>query len=203
MSKQPAKTKQIRVLLVGPSLGILGGQAVQAARMLELLQQEPSLEVSFLPVNPVLPGPLGWLQRVRYVRTVVTSLAYWALLLAKVPHYTVIHAFSASYWSFLLAPVPAVLAANLFGKPSLVNYRSGEAADHLANWPSASRFLRRTSAIVVPSGYLVDVFAKFGFPATAIANTVDTTRFFFRERKQPRPVFLSNRNLYGVFPVNE
>ncbi|MFN9891605.1 MAG: glycosyltransferase [Acidobacteriota bacterium] len=191
----------VRVLLVGPSLRILGGQAVQAERMRRLLGEEKALEVAFLPVNPQLPGPLGWLQRIRYVRTVVTSIAYWALLLWRVRGYDVIHAFSASYWSFLLAPVPAVLAANLYGKPSLVNYRSGEASDHLANWPSAAWFLRRATAIVVPSGFLVDVFGRFGFQAEAIPNSVDTARFRYRERSPLRPVFLSNRNLEPLYNV--
>jgi glycosyltransferase involved in cell wall biosynthesis len=193
--------RPVRVLLVGPSVKILGGQAIQAARMLELLRRQPELEVDFLAVNPELPAGLGWLQRIRYVRTVVTSIAYWAMLAARVGRYDVIHAFSASYWSFLLAPVPAVVAANLYGKPSIVNYRSGEAEDHLANWPSAARFLRRATAILVPSGYLVDVFARFGFAAQAIPNTVDMERFRFREREPLRPVFFSNRNLEPLYNV--
>ena len=40
--------------------------------------------------------------------------------------------FSASYFSFLLAPWPAVQVARLLGKPVVMNYRSGEAPDHLA-----------------------------------------------------------------------
>ena len=42
----------VRVLIVAPSFGILGGQSVQAARLLERLKEEPSLEVGFLPINP-------------------------------------------------------------------------------------------------------------------------------------------------------
>ena len=37
----------MRVLIVAPSFGILGGQSVQAARLLERLSKEPSLEVGF------------------------------------------------------------------------------------------------------------------------------------------------------------
>ncbi len=70
-----------RVLIVAASLDILGGQAVQAARLLEGLREELSLEVSFLPINPRLPGFLRRLQAIKYVRTVVTSIAYiWLLL---------------------------------------------------------------------------------------------------------------------------
>ena len=84
---------RVRVLLVGPSLDILGGQAVQAARLLAHLRDLPGLEVGFLAVNPRLPGPLRLLQRVKYLRTVATSLAYVVSLLREVPRWDVVHAF--------------------------------------------------------------------------------------------------------------
>jgi glycosyltransferase involved in cell wall biosynthesis len=61
--------------------------------------------------------------------------------------------------------------------------------------------LKLVDKIVVPSEYLVKVFAKFGFEAVAIFNVIDLDRFEFRQRTALRPVFLSNRNLevhYGV-----
>jgi glycosyltransferase involved in cell wall biosynthesis len=191
-----------RVLLVGPSLDILGGQAVQAARLLERFQQVPALEVDFLPVNPRLPGPLARLQRIKYVRTVVTSVAYVASLLRRVRRFDVVHAFSASYYSYLLAPLPALVVGRLYGKRTLLNYRSGEAEDHLATWRSAVPTMRRfADAIVVPSGYLVDVFGRFGLAAHSIFNFVDLARLPYRERPAPRPVFLSNRNLEPLYNV--
>ncbi len=194
-------TRPVRVLIVAPSLDILGGQAVQAARLLERLGSEPSLEVSFLPVNPRLPGLLGKLQAIKYVRTVVTSLIYIALLLDRVRRYDVIHIFSASYWSFLLAPAPAILVARLYGKKVLLNYRSGQAEDHLRNWRTALPFIRLADRVVAPSPYLVDVFGQFGVKAEVVPNTIDLSRFAFRERKPLRPVLLSNRNLEPLYNV--
>lgn len=191
----------VRVLIVAPSLGILGGQAVQASRLLERLGKEPSLEVSFLPVNPRLPGPLARLQAIKYVRTVVTSLLYVALLLLRVRAYDVIHVFSASYWSFLLAPAPAMLIARLYGKKVLLNYRSGEAQDHLQNWRTALPIVRLAHMLVVPSGYLKDVFGRFGVGAEIVPNTIDLSRFVFRHRRPLRPVLLSNRNLEPLYNV--
>src|SRR5688572_22447551 len=121
--------RRVRVLLVGPSVDILGGQAVQLERLLARFKDEPALEVGFVPVNPRLPGLLRKLQSVKYVRTVVTSLAYFALLLRRVPRFDVIHIFSASYTSFVIAPTPALFAAKLFGKKAVLNYRSGECED--------------------------------------------------------------------------
>ncbi len=189
----------VSVLLVAPSLRILGGQAVQADHLYRRLSGEPWLKVGFLAVNPRLPGNL---QDIKYVRTVITSLAYILRLLWVVPQYDVIHIFSASYLSFVIAPTPAILIARLFGKKALLNYRSGEAEDHLTRWSSARRTIRLMNGIVVPSGYLVDVFAKFGFHAKAIYNVVDTSRYTWRERVPLRPVFLANRNFERLYRVD-
>jgi L-malate glycosyltransferase len=183
-------------------MDIVGGQAVQAVRLIEHLKREPSIEVDFLPVNPRLPGILRKLQSIKYVRTVTTSILYWVKLLTTIPSFDVVHIFSASYFSFLLAPGPAILVASLFGRKIVLNYHSGEAEDHLQRWPKTSiPLLKMAHEIIVPSPYLVRVFSKFGLPATAIFNVIDFEQLTFRQRGQLRPRFLSNRNFeahYGV-----
>jgi glycosyltransferase involved in cell wall biosynthesis len=197
-----AAGRRLRVLIVAPSIDILGGQAVQAARLLEGLGQEPSLEVGFLPINPRLPGPLGRLQRIKYVRTFVTTLQYAASLLKAVRKYDLVHVFSAAYFSFVLAPTPAMLCAKLYGKKIVLNYHSGEAEDHLTRWRrTAIPTLKLADAIAVQSDYLVNVFARFKLQARAIFNHLETERFSFRERKPLRPVFLANRNLEPHYNV--
>src|SRR5215208_4294894 len=192
---------QLRVLLVAPSLDILGGQSRQAVRLLEGLRNEPQLEVGFLPHNPPLPGILRSLQRMKYVRTIVTTLYYVALLLWRVRKYDIIHIFCASYYSYSLCAIPALFISRLYGKKSILNYRSGEAEDHLENWRTAVPTLRWADEIVVPSGYLVDVFARYGLRAKAIYNIVELDRFSFRERHPLRPVFLTSRLLEPLYNV--
>jgi glycosyltransferase involved in cell wall biosynthesis len=173
-----------------------------AQRLLEHLRKDTDLSLSFLPHNPRLPGPLRALQRVRYVRTLSTSVAYLASLLRELPRHEVIHVFSASYWSFLLAPAPAVLLGRLFGKRVILNYRSGEADDHLTRWRLfAPAVMRRASLIVAPSNYLVDVFARHGLVAHAIFNFVDVGAIPYRERATLQPRFLSNRNFAPHYNV--
>jgi glycosyltransferase involved in cell wall biosynthesis len=194
--------RPIRVLIVAPSPRILGGQAVQARYLIEHLKREPLFEVSFLPHNPRLPGPLRVLQLIKYVRTLVTSLVYCITLLLQVPKHDVIHTFSASYLSFLLAPTPAILIAKLFGKKTILNYRSGEAEDHLRCWPrTAIPIARLADQLIVPSRYLVEVFSKFGLQAQAVSNIIDLEKFKFRERRPLLPLFLTNRNLYPLYNV--
>ncbi|MGH9800437.1 MAG: glycosyltransferase family 4 protein [Blastocatellia bacterium] len=192
----------LRLLIAAPSLDILGGQPRQAAILLDWFRQESDMEVSFVPHNPRLPGVLSWLQRIKYVRTVVTSLWYWALLLIHARRCDVLHVFSASYYSYLLSVMPALLIAKLYGKKSVLNYRSGEAEDHLQNWPlTAKPTMKWADVIAVQSGYLKDLFARYGLKATIIPSSINLERFHFRERKPLRPVFLSNRlhePLYNV-----
>ena len=201
MRPSPAD-RPIRVCIVAPSLSILGGQAVAAQRLLERLRAVPGLEVDFLPHDPRSNPLLRLLQRVKYVRTVATSIAYVASLLRRLPKYDVVHVFSASYWSFVLEPTVAILIGKWLGKRVVVNYRSGEAEDHLQRWPkTAVPTLHRADAVVTPSGYLVDVFARFGVRAESIANFVDPDAVCFRRRTSLRPVFLSNRNFQALYNV--
>lgn len=195
-------SRPIRVCLVAPALVPPGGQAIQAAMLYHGLGQNPALAVGFIPTNPRLPGILHLLQRIRYVRTIVTSLRYVWSLLRSLPDYDVVHVFSASYWSFVLAPTPAILLGKWFGKKVVLNYRSGEAEDHLRRWATtAIPVMRRADALVVSSGYLTDVFARAGLPARAIPNVVDFDQFPFRARPSIRPVFLSNRHLEDLYNV--
>ena len=106
----------IRVLVVAPSLHIVGGQSRQAARLMERLKPEPDLQIGFLPHNPRLPGILRSLQLIKYVRTIVTTFIYIVLLLLRVPKYDIIHVFSASYYSYCLSVMPALFIARLYRK---------------------------------------------------------------------------------------
>jgi glycosyltransferase involved in cell wall biosynthesis len=198
----PLVRPRVRVLIVAPSLDILGGQAVQARRMVDALTDSTRVSASLLPVNPRLPRPLQTLQRIKYVRTLVTSIAYASSLLAHVPRCDVVHAFSASYFSYLLAPLPALCVARLFRKPTILNYRSGEAEDHLARWPISRWTIGAlASDVIVPSGYLIDVFERFGLRANSIANFVPIERLPYRRRSPIAPRLFSNRNFEPLYNV--
>jgi glycosyltransferase involved in cell wall biosynthesis len=180
---------------------ILGGQAVQADRLIRAWGGDADIEAWLVPVNPVPPSPLRSGLQVKYIRTLVTQLSYWPLLLRELRHADIVHVFSASYWSFLLAPLPAVLVARLFGKPVVMNYRSGEAPDHLRRSAIARAVLKHVDRNVVPSRFLRDVFAPYGIDAEVIPNIVDVDRFAFRVRDPLRPRILSTRNFERLYNV--
>jgi L-malate glycosyltransferase len=71
----------------------------------------------------------------------------------------------------------------------------------LRRWPGTVKLAHLAHRIVVPSGYLTQVFGAFGLRAEAIHNFVDTDAILYRERSAVRPVFLSNRNLEPLYNV--
>ena len=196
---QSRRTRHLRIALVAPSMGILGGQAVQADRLLRAWSGDPVVLAWLVPINPTPPGILRRAVGIKYVRTAATQVFYWPLLLRELRRADVVHVFSASYLSFLLAPLPAVLVAKLLGKPVVLNYHSGEAPDHLRRSAIARRTLRWVERNVVPSRFLGEVFAGFGIRAEVIPNTVDMDQFRFRIRAPLRPHVLSTRNFEPLY----
>src|SRR3954466_792174 len=98
-----SEQSRLNVAIVAPSMGILGGQAVQAARLLRCWRDDPDVRAWLVPINPVPPGPFAALTRIKYVRTLATQISYWPLLVRELRRADVVHVFSASYFSFLLA----------------------------------------------------------------------------------------------------
>lgn len=190
---------RLNVAIVAPSTGILGGQAVQAARLLRSWRDDPDVHAWLVPINPVPPRPFRWTTRIKYIRTAATQLFYWPSLLRELRKADVVHVFSASYFSFLLAPLPAVLVARLLGKPVVMNYRSGEAPDHLKRSAVARAALRKVDQNAVPSRFLHEVFAGFGIGSEIIPNIVDVERFRFRRRDGLHPRILSTRNFEALY----
>jgi len=193
--------RRLRVAIVAPSMGILGGQAVQADRLLRAWAADPEVEAWLVPINPVPPGPLRRALDIKYVRTIATQLTYWPLLARELRRADVVHVFSASYFSFFLAPLPAVLIARLLGKPVVMNYRSGQAPDHLRRSAVARATLRSVDRNAVPSRFLHDVFGGFGIRSEIIPNIVDLNTFRFRRREPLRPNILSTRNFEDLYNV--
>lgn len=192
---------KLRVAIVAPSLDIPGGQSIQAARLVEAWRADPDVDAWLVPVNPVPPQPFASARKIKYLRTVVTELTYLPLLVRELARADVAHVFSASYSSFLLAPLPALVVARALGRPAILNYRSGQAPDHLKRSRLAREATARTDRVIVPSRFLVDVFAGFGLEASIVPNLVDLERFRFRERDPLRPVVLSTRNFEPLYNV--
>src|SRR5580698_4395794 len=206
-SNSKSRAERLRVVIVAPSLRYIGGQSAQADLLLRLWQNDPDIAISFLAVDPRFPRVLAWVERIPGLRTILREPIYFWHLWRGLKDVDIAHIFSASYWSFLLAPAPAWFFARLRSNQqreikTLINYRSGEARDHLQRFRSAKFVLSRVDQIVAPSGYLVDVFREFGLTAVVVPNLVDLSQFRFRERNPVRPHLVCTRGFHDYYSID-
>lgn len=193
---------QLNVAIVAPSSRILGGQAVQAERLVSGWRRDGDVRAWLVPTNPVPPGILRAGLRAKYVRTAVTQLSFWPLLFREIARADVVHAFSASYSSFVISTLPAVIVSRLLKRPVIVHYHSGEAPGHLRRSALARAVLRGwTSTNVVPSAFLESVFTSHGLHCRVIPNNVDLNRFTYRARPLVSARFVSTRNFEAHYDV--
>jgi glycosyltransferase involved in cell wall biosynthesis len=152
-----------------------------------------------MPIDPPLPRPFAWLERIPFLRTLIREPIYLVSLLRGFRDAEIAHIFSASYWSFLVAPLPAWLIARLRGAKTVIHYHSGEARDHLRRFRGVRPVLEDADRLVVPSRYLASVFREFGLQAQVVPNIVDLRQFGFRERKPLRPRLVCTRGFHRYY----
>ena len=194
--------KPLRVTIVAASLRYVGGQSVQADLLQRNWQSDPEVHAEFIPIDPLFPHGLKWVEGIPGLRTLMREPLYLVALWRGLKNADIAHIFSASYWSFVLAPVPAWLLARMRKKKVLLHYHSGEARDHLRRFRTARPMLARMDMLVVPSDYLVDVFEEFGLNAKVIPNIVDLSQFRFRSRAPLRPHLVCTRGFHPYYRVD-
>ncbi len=124
------------------------------------------------PYRPV------WAGKIRGLRAVLRLLPYIWRLWAATRAADVVHLMANSGWSWFLFAVPTAMVARLNGVPLVINYRGGEAGSFLERSAWAVRpIVRRAAALVVPSAFLKEVFARYGMEAAIVPNIVDLARF--------------------------
>ena len=190
----------IRVGLVAPTLQLLGGHAVQAARLIAAWHGDDEVSVRLVPINPAPPSVLAPLTRIKYLRTAVTQLCYWPSLLRELQRVDVVHVFSPSNASFFRSSAPAILLGLLHGKRVVVNYR-GDGREHLSRSRLARRLLQAVDVIAVPSVYFYEIFREFNLSSQIVPNIADLAAFRYRVRDPLHPRLLSTRNFEPIYNV--
>jgi glycosyltransferase involved in cell wall biosynthesis len=165
----------LRIALVGPLPPPEGGMANQTRQLGELLQTEGA-HVTLVRMNA--PYRPAWIKRLRGVRALFRLLPYLVELWRVAGQVDLYHIVANSGWSWHLFAMPAVWVARLRGIPSVVNYRGGEAESFLKrSAPVVRSTLRCASVLAVPSGFLQQVFARWGIGSEIVPNIVDVSRF--------------------------
>lgn len=194
-------SRPIRVVLFAPANEILGGQAVQAQRLVAAISQVPGIDLRFQAINPLFPSYLRWVKSIPVLRTTLTMLLYLPRVVMHAMWADVFHIFSAGLYSYTLWTIPALTAARLFRTKVIVNYRDGQAEQHLRTFASAARTMRMADAIVSPTGFLVGIFAHYNLTARVIPNVIDPGVFTYRSRMKLRPLIMTNRILEPLYNV--
>lgn len=165
----------LRIGLIGPLPPPAGGMANQTRQLATLLSAE-GCKVELVRTNAEYRP--AWIAHIIFLRALFRLLPYKWALWRMAGRVDLLHVMANSGWSWHLFAAPAILIGRLRGVPVVVNYRGGEAEVFLqrqAAW--VLPVLKRAAALAVPSGFLRDVFAKFGVQAKIVPNIVDLSRF--------------------------
>ena len=192
---------RIRVLLFGPGNEILGGQAVQAQRLVRLLGEVPGVEMRFQAINPAFPRGFRWVKRIPFARTAMTMACLLPQVFVRSLRADILHIFTAGLTSYTLWTIPSMLIGKLLGKKIIINYRDGQAEQHLQEFRSAKPTLLWGDVIVGNTHFIADVFARYGLTARTIFNVIDASDFTYRRRSTLKPVLMTNRILEPIYNI--
>jgi glycosyltransferase involved in cell wall biosynthesis len=187
----------LRIGLVGPLPPPAGGMATQTRQLAELLlaaQARVTVVQSNAPYRPSFVG------RWPGVRALARLVPYLMALWRTAGRSDVMHLMANSGWSWHLFAAPAIWIAWLRGVPVVVNYRGGEAGSFLARSETLVRLsMQRASRLVVPSGFLHELFGRYGYSAEIVPNIVSLERFAPGGRRSAAPMLVVARNLEPLY----
>ena len=189
----------LRIGLVGPLPPPHGGMSNQTRQLAHLLAES---RVTVEVVRTNAPYSPAWVASLRGVRALVRLLPYLLRLWRCAGRVDLMHVMANSGWAWHLFAAPAIWIASLRGVPVVVNYRGGEASAFLMR---SARIVKatmaRANALVVPTGFLVGVFARHGIEARLVPNIVDTSRFARKEAAvaSAPPHLIVARNLEPIY----
>jgi phenylacetate-CoA ligase len=179
MSTSPAKQAAqdftgLRIGLVGPLPPPAGGIANQTVQLAALLRGAGA-SVALVQTNRPVPRPVAALRGLRALWRLPGYL--WRLWRCAGQN-ELLHVMANSGWSWHLHAAPAIWIARLRGRGVLVNYRGGQAQHFLEGHRRlVLATLRRADAVLVPSGFLRDVFERHGLMTQVVPNIIDLDRF--------------------------
>ena len=193
----------LRIGLIGPLPPPSGGMANQTRQLARLLGEE-GVAVEIVQVNA--PYQPAWVGSVRGVRALFRLVPYLFRLWRAAGRVNLFHVMANSGWAWHLFGAPAVWIAKLRRIPVVVNYRGGAAEAFFARWIVLVRpTMRRADRLIVPSGFLQDVFRRFGLAADVVPNVIDLGRFAPRVPQRPwaedGPHLIVTRNLEPLYDI--
>jgi glycosyltransferase involved in cell wall biosynthesis len=187
------------IVLVGPLPPPSGGMANQTQQLAGLLEAE-GCSVTVVRTNA--PYRPSWIGLVHGVRALFRLIPYIISLWRAMREADLVHVMANSGWAWHLFAAPAIRIAALRGMPILVNYRGGDAAAFLARRHARVRAtLAKARMLIVPSGFLVEVFARHGLRARIVPNIVDVGAFHPAPALPAQLHVVVTRNLEPIYDI--
>ncbi len=188
----------LHVGLVGPLPPPAGGMANQTRQLAEMLRDA---QASVHLVQSNAPYRPAWAGRLPGLRALARLLPYLAALWRTAGRSDLLHVMANSGWSWHLFVAPAIWVAWLRRVPVVVSYRGGEAAEFMRRSQRVVGWsMRRSARLIVPSGFLQQVFGRHGMAAEVVPNIVNLQRFHPAEcTPGAAPHLLVARNLEPIY----
>lgn len=174
----------MRILQIANYKEGVGGIAVQVKRLVDNLRLE-GIECDILSTK----GPLF-----NRIMSVVS-------LVCKGRRYDVFHIHCCSYHGFFPAIV-GVGIGKLLKKHIILTYHGGEAEGFFQKRTRlVKNTLSKTSANIVLSGFIGEIFDRYDIPYVIIPNIIELNKDSFFERSTIRPRFISTRLLADTYNI--
>lgn len=174
----------MRILQIANYKEGVGGIAIQVKRLTDNLRQE-GIECDVLSTKGSLFNRL---------KAVVS-------LVCKGRRYDVFHVHCCSYRGFFPALV-GVSIGRVLKKRIILTYHGGEADGFFKKRARLVRdILSKTSANIVLSGFIGDIFDRYNIPYVIIPNIIELNKDSFFERSTIRPIFISTRSLTDTYNI--
>lgn len=196
------KVSELYIGLVGPLPPPSGGMANQTEQLARLLRQEGA-QIKLIQVNsPYYPE---WIGKIKGVRALFRLAPYLINLWRLADTVQLFHVMANSGWSWYLYAAPVIWIARIKKKPAVINYRGGEAEAFFEKsffWVKPS--LKLAAAIIVPSGFLEEIFKKRGFATIIVPNIINLDHFSKQAEKKNQkiakaPHIILTRNLEAIY----
>lgn len=116
-------------------------------------------------------------------------------------NYDVIHANGCS-GAGMIPIIFSVIAGRINKKRVVATYHGGGADNFFAKHTRlVKKYLTKTDANIVLSGFIANVFDKYDIPYTIIPNIVELDANVYRERKTIKPNYISIRTLSPLYNI--
>lgn len=197
---QTSVARPIRVVIIGEYSPPFAGMAVQAEALLAM--HDPDQVVTRkIVTNTHFKGPFTFLNKIRGIRGLLRYVVF-LVQLRKIFTSDIVHVFSSSGLNYYLFTVAPLLLSRLTGIPLIINYHGGNAKPFFRNRRSLLDWsVKKNASLVVPSGFLQDIFGEFGQTSFIIPNVIKTDRFEFIQRGAFKPVIVVCRNFTPLYNV--